>query len=284
MRRSLHIVLAVVAMLALSTVTVSVRAASVDPCSSSNVLCAGQRLAWNRPGEFWRLYTADRRFTLYIDPNTFSIDEDEHTSRLNVGTTTWRIPYAARGASRGHPHATLTMQRNGNLVYRLGNGHVHWRSHTAGTGRHNQLILREDGNLVIRTESGKTVWSTHTTPNVMVRGQRLGSGQTWVNRSLSYAGLPAARLTMTRGGDLVLSHGAHRTWHSDTHVPGSVLKMRQNGRLVIVTPHYRVLWHSPAYGKSSFLQLQVDGRISLSAQFQKCWQRPANTSRDCGMG
>lgn len=59
----------------------------------------------------------------------------------------------------GFKLVTLTMQRNGNLVYRCRNT-VNWSSHTHVRG--SQLVMQDNGNVVIRAPDGRRLWSTHT--------------------------------------------------------------------------------------------------------------------------
>lgn len=57
------------------------------------------------------------------------------------------------------PNSSLTMQRDGDLVYRC-RGRVAWQSHTHMRG--SNLVLQRNGNLVVRGPGGRTLWSTHT--------------------------------------------------------------------------------------------------------------------------
>lgn len=57
------------------------------------------------------------------------------------------------------PSSSLTMQRDGDLVYRC-RGRVAWQSHTHMHG--SNLVLQRNGNLVVRGPAGRTLWSTRT--------------------------------------------------------------------------------------------------------------------------
>ena len=57
------------------------------------------------------------------------------------------------------PYSSLTMQRDGNLVYRC-RGLTAWatRTHVSGSN----LTMRRDGNLVVRGPAGRILWRSHT--------------------------------------------------------------------------------------------------------------------------
>jgi hypothetical protein len=54
---------------------------------------------------------------------------------------------------------TLTMQRDGNLVYRCRHT-VNWSTHTRVPG--SQLDMQDNGNAVVHAPNGRRLWSSHT--------------------------------------------------------------------------------------------------------------------------
>lgn len=239
-------------------------------CNYQNTLCAGQSLHTTRHTT-WTLQSSDRRFLLYlVGPQLWLQETETRSSGRTASDVVWKVHNAKfDSASRD---GTLSMQHNGNLVLRTRKGAVVWSSHTAGTGHHNRVTLRNSGNLVMQAASGQVVWSSHTGRGLLIPGQDLPSGQRLINRF--GAGTLPLRLTMSRAGDLVLRHGSRRTWASGTHVAGSTLRFRPNGRLVVVTRAGRVVWHTAAFGKGSVLRLELGGRLIIS-NGGKCWSRPA---------
>lgn len=90
------------------------------------------------------------------------------TFHPNYGNLMIEHYYASGGSSAtwfstGHTGSCntcrLTMQADGNLVYRAASGHVQWSTGTAKTGSNNRLVLSSDGSLVLRTSAGYPLWS-----------------------------------------------------------------------------------------------------------------------------
>ena len=239
-------------------------------CDYQDTLCAGQSLYTTRHTA-WTLQSSNRHFLLYlVGPQLWLQQTEIRSSGRTVSDVAWKVHNPKFDGATGD--GTLSMQRNGNLVQRTRKGAIVWSSHTAGTGHHNRVTLRNTGDLVMRSSDGRVVWSSHTGRGLLIPGQGLASGQRLINRF--GAGTLPLRLTMSRAGDLILRHGSRRTWHSGTHVTGSTLRFRPDGRLVVVTPAGRAVWHTRAFGKGSLLRLELGGRLIVSNS-GRCWSRPA---------
>ena len=230
-----------------------------------SMLRSGEHLTATRDPERWAstLHSPSGRFDLGLAGRSVRIDESEWLADgSGVGTTIWWQSEKMRTRFVPFDRSTFTMQRNGNLVLRLSDGRVIWASHTAVPGSYVQLL--DTGNLVIRAPSGRRVWSTRTTAVYLLPGQGLASGHYLVERYRQQFGIAPTYLTMQRDGDLVLRQGRNRTWHSNTHVAGSSMRLTARGRLEVVTAHGRVVWSSPRVGSSALLSLDQCGIVVLS--------------------
>jgi len=263
-------------------VLVAAAPAQAGPWSNQAILRAGHQLTAG--GKHSSLTTPDWRFTLSILGSQMSLDEwDRVSAHQGRGDIVW-AHMAARDIYRATDRTTLRMQRDGNLVLRMANGHVIWSSHTGGTGSANYLEVLPKGNLVIRTSSGRTVWQTHTTATALVRGDRLTAGHSLVNRQSS-VGAPPTWLTMTGRGDLVLRAGARQIWHSNTHRPGSYVALRKDGSLALFGPAGHLRWHSRSIGSDVAAVLTSSGRLLIeSAAADVCVRIPAGAGGSCQPG
>lgn len=113
----------------------------------------GAHLILNDTGEL-RLYTADWSHIVWRSRSGLRY--------LAAGTT---LPSGGRMASGGADHhnyvvRSLTMQRDGNLVYRVG-GSVRWRSGTHVAGAH--AMLNAHAQLVVIGPHGARLWSSRST-------------------------------------------------------------------------------------------------------------------------
>jgi hypothetical protein len=223
------------------------------------------------------LYSTSRRFWVDLVPSFLTITDEVNLSQfVSYGYQTWE-----RSGDHGEGRsATLCMQGNGNLVFRV-NGVVAWSSRTAGTGAHNYALIRDSGSFVVRTLTGATVWSSHTTAVLMKAGDRLESGHALSNYTSSTG---HTHMQMTAGGDLVLKRGTTTVWHTGTHTQGSYLLVTSTGRLAVRTPANITVWHSAAVGGLPVLTVAQLGRITLySHTTHHCWVRPTG-SAGCGIG
>lgn len=86
---------------------------------------------------------------------------------------------------RGRQLSRLTMQTDGNLVWRC-NGKLDWQTHTHVAGSY--LSMQTNGNLVIRTPAGRAVWSSHTSR---------GGSYTWLDAAAMEVDKDTARTVKT---------------------------------------------------------------------------------------
>ena len=229
----------------------------------ANTLLPGHVLRWDRNHE--ELHSSNQRFHVRMQPSGFKIDGGIDY----LSTTTW----SRNGDYRGPEDRThLTMQRDGNLVLRHGNGDLIWQTGTRGSG--NQLMITNTGNLVVRSAAGAAKWQSYTTTTVMGPGDTLASGLRLVLHGAD--GFPTVRLVMTTTGDLVLSANGRLRWHSNTRVAGSSARITTSGALAILCPHGNVRWHTPPFGRHAYLHITQDARIVVgSTDRRPCWQHPA---------
>jgi hypothetical protein len=222
-------------------------------------------------------------FALTVEGTSVAINETEPLSDgTTTGTENW-WQFATKGYKL-NDRSTLTMQHNGDLVLRQSTGRVIWRSHTAGKGRDDYLQLKDDGDLVIRAADGRRIWHSATTATILTAAREIPSGARLVNRYRQQFHITPTYLTMQRDGDLVLTWGSHRTWHSATHRRGAYARISPGGRLEVVSARGAVLWRSPRVGPAASLTLGQCGILELSAEYgsdQRLWN-PTHKHALCG--
>lgn len=242
-----------------------------------NTLRSGHRLVAKRGGLTSWLLSRSLRFDLTVWGGGLQLQDNvQRTRMVGAGYPTW-ARYAENGRSRS---ATLTMQRDGNLVLRGDNGRIAWSSHTNGRGNYARLL--DDGRFVVRNRNDVTIWSSGTSAVLMVTGDKLLPGHLLSN----HTGHTVTRLIMGSGGNLVLRNGSRRVWQTDTHVRGSYLTVTEGRRLAVVKPNGHVAWHSLEVGHGPLLTVARNGRITLTgvSPSDRCWVRPVGASRDCDTG
>lgn len=146
-------------------------------------------------------------------------------------------------SSRTHvPGSYLVMQANGNLVIYSPAGVPQWQSAT--TGQHSAgVLLTADGDLVMDSTTGVRLWDNQVSASGLAPTGRLTSGQaiTSPDRGTLLATQP--------DGNVVLQTRVGTTWvviwasNTSGH-PGSFLRMRADGNLVVLDPKNAVLWDS----------------------------------------
>ena len=177
-----------------------------------------------------------------------------------VGEALWHIKAYADPPPRLE-HAKLTMQRNGNLVFRDGLGAIIWQTHTAGTGHRNRLVVQDNGRFVVRRGDGDVVWRSPTNPVLFAPGSRLRAGQVLQYRQ-SRTSARTTRLTVGAGGRLLLRVNRTLVWATRVSVPGSYLYLRFNGDLVLLTPAGRAVWQSHTAPGRLYLMM-CDGAFAV---------------------
>jgi hypothetical protein len=226
-------------------------------------LDAGQRWYFDTPEQA----SPSGRFQLFLDipEGGFQLQEYLHLAQSPRGALTaadvWEttVPRLPFGGCLDHGY--LAMQTDGNLVSYCRPGRPVWSSHTAGTGHHNYFKIQDNGNLVVYTADGRAVWASHSGRALITTGDRVRPGGSLRTKEQDHR---FVRLRMQRGGDLVLTYGTRVAWHSDTHVPGSMLKLLKGGNLIVVGPKGRLLWstHTAGVGRGTSLVVLDDGKIA----------------------
>jgi hypothetical protein len=219
-------------------------------------------------------------FDLFVSDGDLGLQQ---TVRLgprggSLGVVIWHIKAYADPPPR-LAHAKLTMQRNGNLVFRDGAGTIIWQTHTAGTGRHNRLVVQDNGRFVIRDASGAVVWRSHTNPRLLAPGRRFTAGQVLSFRR-SYHDARFTTLTIGRGGRLLVQVDHQLVWATHVSVPGSYLVLHPDGNLVLSGPRGFVLWQSHTSGHPGSWLWVCDGGFALwhAGRTSPLFARPATPS------
>lgn len=267
------------ALFGLFGLSTSASAAPINPDYLQAVLPSGHCLIAQRSFPDVELISPSGRIELWLDWNgQLNLENEVKVKGLGgAGVQTWFAAYSHRGTKQ----STLCMQRNGDLVLRR-DGHVAWRTHTAGRAVNGSARVLSSGALVVRTTHGKRVWSSHTTAMFLVAGDHLMPGQTLVNRTYPHSW---TTLQMRRSGDLVLLRNHQVVWRTHTHIRGSYLLVTQTGRIDLLNPHHQVIWRSRAVGHYPVFSVAQGGRITLlNLKNKHCWQRPAHSTVDCLYG
>jgi len=119
--------------------------ASQVPPNAGNNLIMGEVLS---PGS--EVYSSDGRLLL-----KFQSDRNFVLYYLPTGQVLWATN------TQGQSGATVTMEKNGNLVMRRSSGSIVWSTGTSGyTGAY--LVVQNDGNVVIYSLNGTVLWRTNT--------------------------------------------------------------------------------------------------------------------------
>jgi hypothetical protein len=251
----------------LSAGTASARGESTGTTAPAHVLYAGQTLVAKTDHDTLSI----GQFEFMVDPEDITLWQwatmQGPRGPSVMGTGVWFESDHRGGLIKGN--SVLRMQRDGNLVYRTQLHRLLWQSGTRG--RHNRLVLRRNGALVIEDGHGRTVWSAHTHADVLGDGSTLEAGQTLDSRYGDWQGGPLEKLTMQRGGDLVLRCGGHPVWSSHTHRRGSALSLLRDGNLVIRGPFGRTLWRSHSRGTGPYTYLLGSGLVIKNMRGQIVW-------------
>ena len=194
------------------------------------VLAAGESLRSDRNDN--ALYSPHGRFSLYAYTGLHLAEDPDSYS-----ATTWSAP-----GQGGSAAGALTLQTDGNLVYRRLDGPVIWASGSRASGA--RLTLQDDGNLVLRRSDGRAVWSLGTTRVLLGAGESVGGGARFV--SLFWGTVT----TMQPDGNLVVTgRDGSVSWSTRTAGnPGSRLVMQSDGNLVVRRPDGRAVWQSGTNG------------------------------------
>lgn len=142
----------------------------------------------------------------------------------------------------GTAAGSLTLQTDGNLVYRDTRGVALWVTGTRGAGL--RLTLQDDGNLVLRRPDGGAVWSTGTTRVLLAGGETAGPGTRFV-LDRSVVGLAGVTTVQTDGNVVTRTEQGRVTWSTGTAGnAGARLVQQTDGNLVVRRADGRAVWQS----------------------------------------
>ncbi len=198
--------------------------------------------------------------------------------------------------------ATATMQTDGNLVLRRGDGSVRWQSGTSVPG--STLTLGTDGLLVVTAPGGTRVWTSGRlgfgterlvlgsdgvlkvwtgfwtatrrlttttavwsssgipTSDRLQRGQVLAPGASLVSKDRRFT------VTMQTDGNLVLRQGGTVRWQSATRDPSrrAYARLGADGNLIVVGDGDRLLFSAGVAGRGGVLAVvQSDGLFRVAS-------------------
>lgn len=204
------------------------------------VLAAGESLRSNSDDSF--VYSPRGRFSFYA---MLGVHLDESVPAFSIGIWYPRDPAGRAGSEPG----VLTLQTDGNLVYRARNGGVIWASGSRGAGV--RLTVQDDGNVVIRRPNGAAVWSTGTTRALLGAGEAVGPGTQFVTSANRFGD---RSVTTVQADGNVVRRGAGNgvMWTTGTSGnPGARLIMQTDGNMVVRRPDGRAVWQSGTSGCGS---------------------------------
>jgi len=210
------------------TRSTAVGATAVLP--AGGILAAGARLA------------TTTGFVLVMQP-------DGNLVEYGLGRALWGSRSHVRGSS-------ATLQTDGNLVVRSPLGKPVWATHTAGHPG-SSLSLESAGDTVLRGADATALWDDQVGASYLAPTGRLTTGQSIASPD------GGTRLTMGTDGNLVVRTLVGGAWvavwasHTSRH-PGSYVRMRADGDLVVFSPANTVLWNSTT-PTAAPIHLSVEG-------------------------
>ncbi|CAM5780876.1 D-alanyl-D-alanine carboxypeptidase family protein [Cellulomonas persica] len=167
--------------------------------------------------------------------------------------------------------AALTLDDAGVLVVKDDDGAVVWRTHRPAVPG-STLVLQDDGDLVLLAPDGSAVWSS---------GTGLGAASLEVDGVLPTGGHldgpdGHVRLTLTED-ELALRYDDTVVWQApETPGPDASLRVRSDGRLVLLAADGRALWGTPApdsqASPGSALRLDPAGALLTAGNGQELWR------------
>jgi len=208
--------------------------------------------------------------------------------------------YAGSSASSPEGQYRLAMQRDGNLVFYVGNRAL-WASGTVPNAGA-RATMQKDGNFVVYDNSGTPIWSSRTaghpgaTLSILADGRidimyrdstlwstgtsnsQLAPGETLQPAWYLETSGTACRLIMQKlDGNLVLYSASGRAvWASGTvGNPGAHAIMQGDGNLVIYSASSRVLWSTGGQGltgSSAYISRDASAFIETPAGSVAWWR------------
>lgn len=167
--------------------------------------------------------------------------------------------------------AALTLDEAGVLVVRDDDGAVVWRTHRAPVPG-STLVLQDDGDLVLLAPDGSALWSS---------GTGLGAASLAVDDALVTGGHLDGpdghlRLTLTQD-ELALRYDETVVWQAPAVPgPGASVRVRSDGRLVLVGGDGGALWGTPAPDGAAVpgttLRLDSAGALLTAGNGQELWR------------
>ena len=167
--------------------------------------------------------------------------------------------------------AALTLDDEGALLVTDDDGRVVWRTHRPAVPG-STLVLQDDGDLVLLAPDGSTVWGS---------GTGLGAASLEVDGSLVTGGHldgpdGHVRFTLTED-ELALRYDDTVLWQAPVRPgPGASVRVRSDGRLVLLAADGHALWGSPApagrASPGSALRLDPGGAVLTAGNGQELWR------------
>jgi len=214
--------------------------------------------------------------------------------------TIWMSPTPNVGLYNPNPFK-VTLESNGNLVFKDGSNREIWSTNTEGKGAIN-LIMEDNGNLALYDKDGNEVWSSgtggfdHKKIRMKAGGNaeeqeelylsskidRLNAGEFFLQGGFLLSMNERYKAIMQPDGNFVVYNKGNEArsavWATHTYSRGKApyrLVMHASGRLVVYDGKEETLWmlkKTEREGAGQYLMLENDGTLSVySENGRKLW-------------
>lgn len=174
--------------------------------------------------------------------------------RTADGVPTWATTTA------GNPGTRAVMQGHGNLVLYSTSGEALWGSPGVWV-ENSRLKLQNNGDLVILTPNNSVQWNSGANQDSLLPHEWMNVHKTLFSENGAY------KLVMQGDGNLVLYRVSDNvpTWATNTHGnPGTRAVMQGHGNLVLYGTDGHAKWGSPGpWIEHSTLKVRNDGKIVI---------------------
>jgi len=231
----------------------------------------------------------------------FTVQSDGYLviSRHGIQTI-WMSPTPDVGIRNPNPFK-VTLESNGNLVFKDASNREVWSTNTQGKGVVN-LIMEDNGNLALYDKDGKEVWSSGTGgfdhKKIRMRAggnaaeqeelylsskiDRLNAGEFFLQGGFLLSMNEKYKAIMQPDGNFVVYNKGNEAisavWATHTYSRGKApyrLIMHASGRLVVYDGRENALWtlqKTERDGAGQYLMLENEGSLSVySEKGEKLW-------------
>jgi hypothetical protein len=156
---------------------------------------------------------------------------------------------------------TLVMQGDGNFVGYDIDGRPRWATGTSVAG--STLVMQDDGNLVIYRPDGTPVWASQSTVALARYRDRVLSGQQFDVMNGIWSPNGTYFVKPQDDGKVVVYGANGAIWQARLGDIAALhqLTMQTNGDVVAVDPTGRASWHTATASPGALLKIQDDGNL-----------------------